>query len=894
MVLDPYEQPRVFTCPTCGKPIASDALIEVGVRGIVAGRPAEELMDLRCPGCRAPIRAGLPRAWAEVMTVLAAACAGRVRGERGRNLENALTLYRAVLSIWDREATPFDWALVQLNLARVYLAYADAEPGLAAPSRQNALDALDASLQVTARADDPAQHALTLDVTGALYFGRAEGDEVENLAQAIRVYTEALEVAESAGLSGPALITAFNLALAAARHADLTAGERPVHMKRLIEACDRALSVWTRANEPFNWADALVARARARDLYRQRTLGKAMARLIFSPEVIADYRGALEVYRPATAPDRCCRTAQALGDVLFDQERWAQAADAYGLAIQAAEQRYRSGLLRGSRQNALESVGDLYHRAAYAQARAGAPREALVCLDQHRARELSLALQQNRLALTDAQARDPEAVAAFEQAAQRLSALERAQQLAAQQGSAHAMSALEDLRGRAEALNAALDQAAARLRTLPGCQDLLAPVAAADIAQAARLAGTLVYLVATPAGGLALIARAASATSASGDEAAVEALWLPRLRTERFRELLDAWYLAYDRRRETPQDWCDVVSEVTAALWTDAMGPVAAHLTPPPAAIIATPSPPLPGAEREREGEARPLPLLPAGLLSLLPWHAAWTEDRDAPAGRRYLLDDFIVTYAASARAIIAATAAAGRRANDCLVIENPDGTLAYAHEEAEAIASYFPQAATRRLSGAAATAPAVLAALPDHPVLHFATHGRSGWLDPLQSELLLAGGGRLTLPDLLALRLEQGRLAVLSACETGVPGTKLPDEVIGLPAGLLQAGVAGVVASLWAVNDLSTAMLMERFYRLWREEGLTPALALRGAQIWLRDTTNREKAAYFKRDMAALAGLRMPELIAAEFFSQVAARRPTDRDFAHPVWWAAFYLMGM
>ena len=105
----------------------------------------------------------------------------------------------------------------------------------------------------------------------------------------------------------------------------------------------------------------------------------------------------------------------------------------------------------------------------------------------------------------------------------------------------------------------------------------------------------------------------------------------------------------------------------------------------------------------------------------------------------------------------------------------------------------------------------------------------------------------------MLDLRLAAARLAALSACETGIPGTKLPDEVVGLPTGWLQAGVAGVVASLWSVNDLSTAMLMERFYRLWREDGLAPALALRQAQLWLRDSTNREKAEYFRQDVPAL-----------------------------------------
>ena len=67
--------------------------------------------------------------------VLAACCAGRVMGNRTRNLENALALYRATFAVWDRQNTPVDWALAQLNLARIYLAYAGVEPGLAAQSR---------------------------------------------------------------------------------------------------------------------------------------------------------------------------------------------------------------------------------------------------------------------------------------------------------------------------------------------------------------------------------------------------------------------------------------------------------------------------------------------------------------------------------------------------------------------------------------------------------------------------------------------------------------------------------------------------------------------------------------------------------------------------------------
>jgi hypothetical protein len=64
--------------------------------------------------------------------------------------------------------------------------------------------------------------------------------------------------------------------------------------------------------------------------------------------------------------------------------------------------------------------------------------------------------------------------------------------------------------------------------------------------------------------------------------------------------------------------------------------------------------------------------------------------------------------------------------------------------------------------------------------------------------------------------------------------------------------------------------------------------LALREAQRWLRDTTNREKAVYFGQDdpeLLELAGLRMPATVAAVFFNEAISRteRLDARTFQHP-----------
>jgi hypothetical protein len=55
---------------------------------------------------------------------------------------------------------------------------------------------------------------------------------------------------------------------------------------------------------------------------------------------------------------------------------------------------------------------------------------------------------------------------------------------------------------------------------------------------------------------------------------------------------------------------------------------------------------------------------------------------------------------------------------------------------------------------------------------------------------------------------------------------------LIGLTRGFMYAGASSVVATLWKVDDEATAELMSHFYRFMLRDGLSPAAALRKAQI--------------------------------------------------------------
>ena len=280
--------------------------------------------------------------------------------------------------------------------------------------------------------------------------------------------------------------------------------------------------------------------------------------------------------------------------------------------------------------------------------------------------------------------------------------------------------------------------------------------------------------------------------------------------------------------------------------------------------------------------------LVPGGRLSLLPLHAAG-------------FDAVTFTYTPSARALRAARGAARERAELAPVLlgignplPNPQ-PLAFARTEVEEIAPRFAPEARHVLFERHATHAAVAESLPGATHLHFSCHGTFDVREPLDSALSLSGDDTLTLRDLLdgGLDLSAARLAVLSACQTGIVDFhKVPDEAIGFPAGFIQAGVPGVVSTLWPVNDISTAILMSRFYVEHLGNGLDPASALHRAQDWLRTATARDMSLADRYERRYQESGRMdPDAFRAMRYFRA---NPEARPFAHPYYWAAFTFTGV
>lgn len=93
---------------------------------------------------------------------------------------------------------------------------------------------------------------------------------------------------------------------------------------------------------------------------------------------------------------------------------------------------------------------------------------------------------------------------------------------------------------------------------------------------------------------------------------------------------------------------------------------------------------------------------------------------------------------------------------------------------------------------------------------------------------------GVLTGQEIALLDLNKTKIAILSACKTGV-GEVTGDGVFGLQRAFKKAGVETLIMSLWKVNDAATQLLMTEFYYNWIILHQSKREAFRNAQNTVR-----------------------------------------------------------
>ncbi|MCG8418848.1 MAG: CHAT domain-containing protein [Proteobacteria bacterium] len=772
--------------------------------------------------------------------------------------------------------------------------------------RDGALDRLHEAIDHLERARDAclpehSEYPVILDHLGIGYRNRFDATEApQDLARAIECFVEAAQLMPEDSAQYPTVLT--NLASGL--------GTRYQQVSRGLKDLERSIANYQRAIERTppdapvlllrlgNLATMLVARyehIHARDdidraieilnsLIRQQAddapllakhwfgLGQALLQLYLQTDDQMDMRRGMSAFEQAsrlgltTSIQVGFQAADQWLTWAFSRRAWDQVARAHDYAHQCSEKLVRIQLLRRHQEDCLAQTQGMAARAAYALAKQGELERAVVALERGQARLLSDALARDRADLDQLPAQGyGELLERYREASDRWNTAS----------------------DKTRALYQTLDQIVGEIQRIPGFEHFLALPSFCDIARAAR-DQPIVYIVATELGGLALCvpSSAGIANRSSSDSDTISAIWLPRLTATELDYRLEGgeadhigYLTAYrdwrnDKKNQTKlKTWHDSLDDITQWLW---------------AAIMWRLVPALP--------DCTSATLIPVGRLALLPLHATWTTDPDDATRRIYALDVLTISYAPNARSRLEAMTIAERvRPDSLLAIAEPAspkaGPLPNSTDEVRAIARLFQQSTI--LGHRAATHNNTVKSLPLHSSLHFAGHASANLQKPLASGVRLADRD-FTLADLLELRHGGLRLVTLSACETGVPGAKLPDEVVNLPSGFLLAGAGGIVSSLWSADDISTMLLMVRFYYQWHKQNTEPRRALTEAQQWIRDSTNDEKQQYLEAICSADntgPDSRSGSCAARQILDE---GRPWDRDFQHPFHWAAFTYVGV
>ncbi|MBK8985332.1 MAG: CHAT domain-containing protein [Chloroflexi bacterium] len=597
-------------------------------------------------------------------------------------------------------------------------------------------------------------------------------------------------------------------------------------------------------------------------------------------EAIGNYEQACQLGQERQ-PEVTLGASRSWGGWALARHTWDEAVRAYRYGLTALDQLYQTQLLQHEQQSWQREGQGLYAQTAYALARTRDLSAAAVALEHGQARGLNDRLARDEADLLQMQQQSPALFQQYQAVAERLRQLEAAERQERLISSGTAT--LPDWAAHRQQVQQArtdLQTAIAAIRQLDCYGEFLQPPEFADVVTAVRPGHPLAYLVTTPVGSLALLLHRPAANA----DVTIEPCW-----ADAFTEDDLSAFLVKRENGEEPggyllgQFFSGPTLQTALAEGLPLLGET----------LLA------PLAQRLEALDLQRVTLIPGGRLNLLPLHAATIAVNGQPA---IFSDLFAVSYAPSARALslsyhrrreYEATTPCLLAVGNPLPLPDDASPLPYARLEAEEIARRFGQGA-HLVCAEAATHAAIAAAMPGRTHLHFACHGQFDPEKPLESGLLL-GGNTLTLRQILDdITLRGVRLAVLSACQTAISDYKeLPDEVIGLPAAFLQAGAGGVLGSLWPVNDLSTMLLMDRFYHLHLDERVEAAIALQRAQSWLREVTAGELAERFGEERMKLKGSRLILAEASEYWRRFASLEPEERPFADPYYWAAFTFTG-
>lgn len=910
-----------------------------------------------------------PREYAEGQHVLATAYSQRISGEQRDNLEQAITYYHQALRVYRLDALPLEYARVQNNLC---LAYWQRIAGERRDNLERAIACGREGLRVYTLDLFPFQYAMLQNNLGAVYLVRVAGERRDNLEQTIACYREAMRVWTLDAFPYQYAKAQNNLGEA---YQHRLVGERRTNLEQAISCYHEAMRVWTLDGLPQDYA---MIQRNLGATYQIRLEGEHQQNLNLA---LTAHREALRIYTLDAFPSEHRQVQLDCAETQALRQDWEGTHNAYVAARKAEALLVALGAGAIGRDAVLKEGREAAIHDGFALARLGKIEEAAVAIERGRASGLAEAIQ---FTTADPQ-RISDAERRIRYTTTRLAFIAAQALLQAppptdldEDSQRHIM--LERTAAYRE-MRAAFDAVKEEIRTARDPANFLHDTLdSATILQATERCGpghALVYLAATPWGGIAV-----AAFSTQPDKqlsAHFAALALPTL-TENFVRaliethladseystggfdcaqrgnvfaLLQAWPGTTFREQANALHTACVISMHTGTIdaaaqrvltlleLTPLFDQTLTTLSEESSSLLAnTLNHAVLQCELQRcqsalhetmlqplvawlhEAGIGSLTLVPCGRLAAFPLAGTLLHDG------RTLGETLPTSIAPSALSLLYNEQTSASRTG-IYALGNPYPTqqnLRWGEAEAFMLADLgkrMEQFASVKVQWQASR-DWLIEALRTGLVVNASCHGLFDTQNFLRSRLILAHEEELTLADMLSdqVDLRGLRLFILSACQTAILDLQgACDEVRSLAAGMLQAGAAAILASLWSVDDCATYLLMVRFALEWFPQMHTepPATALARAQRWLRTVTNQELLLW-QVNISSSASTKGPETVADEYLptnadhlvavrgranrfdtfqaqevvqSHAAELAPEDCPYADPYYWAGFQITG-
>ena len=235
--------------------------------------------------------------------------------------------------------------------------------------------------------------------------------------------------------------------------------------------------------------------------------------------------------------------------------------------------------------------------------------------------------------------------------------------------------------------------------------------------------------------------------------------------------------------------------------------------------------------------------IIPDKSLWKIPFQALSSD------GEKYLIEEKLISYAPSVSILLEQ-------------LKNPKPyrqTLqAFANSTFENKVLQYANTESTTVAGIYDSKPIINATVADFEqrasstdLMHFSMHAQVDNEQPLDSYLGFRkfgkDDGRLTVEELLNIKLKKGSLVFLASCDTNA--VLSGEGLVSLAWAMMGSGATTVISSGWEANDKSTAIFTSNFYKFYKQ-GSSSAEAIQKAALELiKDKSGNMHEPYYWAD---------------------------------------------